>query len=147
MNVERLVAFHADKVVPVSLMVPKEKVLAMRRLGDIPPIRQALLHRAQCRMLVQLIINIIGLQEAQHFAPQPATFQFIDFHLRFCFGCKFRQFSVMGTRTQKRRTWIPRISESFAGLTPWGYDCQIMIIYVQAEHRLGTRPIGMSSEE
>lgn len=101
MNVERLVAFHADKVVPVSLMVPKEKVLAMRRLGDIPPIRQALLHRAQCRMLVQLIINIIGLQEAQHFAPQPATFQFIDFHLRFCFGCKFRQFFCYGNENSE----------------------------------------------
>lgn len=74
MNVERLVAFHADKVVPVSLMVPKEKVLCNASPRDIPPIRQALLHRAQCRMLVQLIINIIGLKEAQHFVPQPATF-------------------------------------------------------------------------
>ena len=109
MNVERLVAFHTDKVVPVSLMVPKEKVLAMRRLRDIPPIRQALLHRAQCRMLVQLIFNIIGLQEALHFAPQPATFQFIDFHLRLCFGRKFRHFFGYGSTDRERNPPLPEL--------------------------------------
>lgn len=71
------------------------------RIRNIPPIRQTLLHRAQCRMLVQLIFNIIGLQEAQHFAPQPAAFQFIDFHLRFCFGCKFGQFFGYGNENSK----------------------------------------------
>lgn len=101
MDVERLMAFHTHKVVPVPLMVPQKKVLAMRRVRNIPPIRQTLLHRAQCRMLVQLIFNIIGLKEVQHFAPQPATFQFIDFHLRFCFGCKFRQFFGYGNENSK----------------------------------------------
>lgn len=101
MDVERLMAFHTHKVVPVPLMVPQKKVLAMRRVRNIPPIRQTLLHRAQCRMLVQLIFNIIGLKEVQHFAPQPATFQFIDFHLRFCFGCKFRQFFGYGNENSE----------------------------------------------
>ena len=96
-DVKRLVALHADKVVPVALMVPEKQVLAVRHVRNISPVRQTLLHRVQCRMLVHFIFNIIGLQKVQHFAPQPATFQFIDFHVRLCFGRKFRQIFGYGS--------------------------------------------------
>ena len=86
MNIQSLMAFHTDKIVPVSLMVPKEKVLAMRRLGNIPPKLQTLLHRVQRRVLVQLVPDTVVLQKVQGLFPQTLTFLSVNFHLSLILG-------------------------------------------------------------
>lgn len=72
MDVQVLVALHADEIVPVSLVIAEKQVLAVRAI-QIFPVSQSLFYGKQWRMCMKFIRDAVPFKEIEHFLSQFQT--------------------------------------------------------------------------